>query len=293
LEFLGFDHFHSPFLFFLLAADLGAFFKVLATVLQASFLVAHDLGEKLLGVLFADASFGLFLHALGIGGFLLRLDDAIELLLLLLSLNDHSDLLFLSLLLSCLIEVAIDLRAMLGLLAFLFPLCTLLGLRRSLSPQRVQLSLAISSLLLQLAQPLNFFLLLQLDALLLLDHLLLFPGLLDIIGDYLVILLTLDTLLLLLDGDRLLVGVFDFEQQAALGFDLFLDGVGLLFLEDLDLTQHLLPLLLKLLLLPNSNHLPLLDLILNDKRTLLAITGVFPLPFFVELDDFESLNFHH
>jgi hypothetical protein len=244
-------------------------------------------------MLFTDTGLGFLLHAVSISGFLLRLDDAVELLLLLFGLDDHSDLLFLCLLLSCLVEISVDFCAVLSLLALLLPFRSFLGFRCSLRPQRVQFRLTISSLLLQLAQPLHLLFLLQLDAFLLLDHLLLFPSLLDVVGYDLIILLTLDSLLLFLDGDRLIVGVLDFEEKASLGFNLFLHGLGLLFLEDLDLPDHLLAFLLELLLLTDSDHLTLLDLVLDDQRALLAINGILPLTLLVELDHLESLDFHH
>jgi hypothetical protein len=173
---------------------------------------------------------------------------------------------------------------MLKVFSFLLTSLTLTLLKRTLSPQSVNLSLTICSLFLKLSQTgdLSFFFLL--DSLKLCLLFLLSLSLCPVVFNNLLLKILFLALSLILDLDSALVSLLDFADHPESSFFLGLQNLLLISFHLFSLSNHLLHLTLSHLLFLYPVEFSLLDLINDDEGALLLSLFALNLTLLLQLE---------
>lgn len=274
-------------------ANLATLLQIVEAVLLALLVILLDLSAELQRVLLEDLLLFFFNAALLLFDLLLFVDDAEELVTLLLGLFGEAGLSLKELSLSGVLKVAKDLLLVLEVSSFLVTGLSLTLLEGALGSEGIDLSLTVGSLLLELSKAGNLTLLLLLNSSYISGFFFFTKCLLAVIFNDLLFEVLFLLLALVLDVDGTLVGIFDFAHHLK-GADLLGSNDLMLFLlELLGLTDHLLHLALTHLLLLDALELSLLDLV-NDYEGPLLLSGLaLDLTLLLQLEGLESFDLHH
>ena len=292
-ELLLLDSLDLPPLLVDLLPDLAALLQVVQSVLLRLVVVLLDLRPKLVRVLLQHSLLLLLNSLLLFLDLLLFFYNAEEFIPFLFGLFGKAGLPLEELPLSRVLQVPEHLLLVLEVPPLLLSRLSLALFERALRPQRVDLSLSIGSLLLELPKSSDLALLLLLHALELRSLLLLSLCLGLVVVNNLLLKVLFLLLALVLDLYGPLVGLLDLAHHTEGTVLLGCEDSVLLLLDLFGLTDHLLHLPLTHLLLLDAFEFSFLDLINNDERALLLCVLALDLPLLLELERLESLDLHH
>ena len=274
-------------------SDLSTLFKVIESILLFDILVGGNLSSNFYRVVDESALLLLLDLALLLLDLLLFLDLEHVVLSFDSGLLSEGALLLLELHLSSNLKISLNPLLLLMLKSFSLPSLSLTLLECSLRSQSINLSLSISSLLLELSESLDFSFLLVLDSLSFELGFVLFLVSGFLIGDDFV-----------LSVFFFLRSLFSLDQGLGVGFGSLLHqdvdplsfGLSLLsifLLHSLDVAKKLQPLLISDFLLLHSHNGSILNLIDNNLSSFISglLLSLFSMLFFLE--DLKSFDLHH